>query len=49
MPASRSIVPSDIDRDVYLVLDDLVGRLGRAWRETEEKDTERAILIRAPV
>jgi len=30
------------DRDVYLVLDDFGGRLGRAWRETDEDQTDRA-------
>jgi hypothetical protein len=40
------MVPEDDNRNVYLAQDDLGGRLGRACRETEEKDTERAILIR---
>ena len=32
--------------DTYLVLDDFGGRLGRAWRETDEEATDRATLIR---
>jgi hypothetical protein len=28
------------------VLDDFGGRLGRAWRETDEEDTDRETLIR---
>jgi hypothetical protein len=46
MSQSPSIVPEDADRDVYLVLDDFGGRLGRAWRETDEADTDRSTLIR---
>jgi hypothetical protein len=42
MPGSRSIVPETDDRDVYLVLDDFGGRLGRAWRETDEESTDRS-------
>ena len=44
MPRSPSIVPEDTNRDVYLVLDDF-GRLGRAWRETDEAETSRATLV----
>jgi hypothetical protein len=44
MPRSPSIVPEDTNRDVYLVLDDF-GRLGRAWRETDETGTSRATLV----
>ena len=33
------------EKDIYLVLDDF-GRLGRAWRETDEAGTNRATLIR---
>ena len=40
-----SIVPQ-ADRDTYLVLDDFGGRLGRAWRETDEEATDRETLIR---
>jgi hypothetical protein len=45
MPRSPSIVPEDTNRDVYLVLEDF-GRLGRAWRETDEARTSRATLVR---
>jgi len=43
---SRSIVPQEANQDTYLVLDDFGGRLGRAWRETDEEDTDRETLIR---
>jgi hypothetical protein len=47
MPQSPSIVPvHGSDRDVYLVLDDFGGRLGRSWCETDEDRTDRATLIR---
>jgi hypothetical protein len=42
---SPSIAPNGLERDIYLVLDDF-GRLGRAWRETDEALTNRATLIR---
>jgi hypothetical protein len=42
---SPSIVPETDDRDVYLVLDDFGGRLGRAWRETDEGTTGRQTVI----
>jgi hypothetical protein len=45
MSQSPSIVPEDDNRDVYLVLDDFGGRLGRAWRETNEV-TDRATVVR---
>jgi hypothetical protein len=45
MPRSPSIVPGETNRDVYLVLDDF-GRLGRAWRETDEAGTNRNTLVR---
>jgi hypothetical protein len=45
MRASPSIAPENADV-VYLVLDDLGGRLGRTWRETDEDDTDRDTLIR---
>ena len=41
---SPSIVPSNAERDIYLVLEDF-GQTGRAWRETDEADTDRATLI----
>jgi hypothetical protein len=42
---SPSIAPNGVEKDIYLVLDDF-GRLGRAWRETDEAGTNRATLIR---
>jgi len=41
---SPSIVPANAEHDIYLVLDDF-GHTGRAWRETDASDTERATLI----
>ena len=36
----------EVSHDTYLVLDDFGGRLGRAWRETDEKSsTAREVLI----
>ena|SRR5437879_4524159 len=47
MPGSPSIVPHvPADQDVYLVLEDFGGRLGRAWSETAEEDSNRATLVR---
>jgi hypothetical protein len=46
MRRSPSIVPRAASRDTYLVLDDFGGPLGRAWRETDEEDTNRETLIR---
>ena len=43
---SPSMVPQEANHDTYLVLDDFGGRLGRAWRETDEEDTDRETLIR---
>ena len=43
---SPSIVPLETNQDTYLVLDDFGERLGRAWRETDEEDTDRETLIR---
>ena len=46
MPHRATLVPGEeTHRDVYLVLEDF-GRLGRAWRETDEAATSRATLIR---
>ena len=46
MPHRATLVPrEETHRDVYLVLEDF-GRLGRAWRETDEAATSRATLIR---
>ena len=44
MSTSPSIAPNGGERDIYLVLDDF-GRLGRAWRETDEAGTNRATLV----
>ena len=43
---SPSIVPREANQDTYPVLDDVGGRFGRAWRETNEDDTDRETLIR---
>ena len=41
-----SIAMRAASKDTYLVLDDFGGRLGRAWRETdEETSTSREVLI----
>jgi hypothetical protein len=45
MPTSPSIIPLSDERDVFLVLDDFGGRLGCAWRETEEDLTDRETVI----
>src|SRR6516225_11014528 len=41
---SPSIAPNGVEKAIYLVLEDF-GRLGRAWRETEENATDRETLI----
>jgi hypothetical protein len=41
-----SIVPSGPSQDVFLVLDQFGERLGRAWRETDENDTDYETIIR---
>jgi hypothetical protein len=46
MRASPSIVPHGADQDTYLVLDDLGGRLGCSWRETDAESADRETLIR---
>src|SRR6478752_132048 len=40
-----STAAPDSSQDTYLVLDDFGGRLGRAWRETDEEATSRDVLI----
>jgi hypothetical protein len=45
MRLSPSIVPGS-DRDIYMVLDDFGYRLGRAWPEMSEEDTDRDTLLR---
>lgn len=42
-PSIASAQPDDVD--IYLVLDDFGGRLGRAWRETDEERTDRETVI----
>ena len=44
--SSPSIVPPEANQDTYLVLDDFGGRLGRAWRETDEEGADLETLIR---
>src|SRR6516162_1855073 len=46
MSFSPSIVPWGPSQDVFLVLDQFGERLGRAWRETDENDTDYETLIR---
>jgi hypothetical protein len=41
-----SIAPREASQDTYLVLEDFGGRLGRAWRETDEEATDHETLIR---
>ena len=43
---SPSVVPLEANQDTYLALDGFGGRLGRAWWETDEEDTDRETLIR---
>jgi hypothetical protein len=42
-------VPDTDDRDISPVLDDFDGRLGRAWRKTQEERTDCATRHRRPV
>jgi hypothetical protein len=42
-PSIAAERPGDVD--VYLVLDDFGGRLGRVWRETDEERTDRRTLL----
>jgi hypothetical protein len=46
MRRSPSIVPETDDREIYLVLVDYGGHLGRAWPETDEERTDRETVIR---
>jgi hypothetical protein len=46
MPFSPSIVPLGEDQDVYLLLDQFGGPLGRAWRETDDEDTDFEAVVR---
>jgi hypothetical protein len=45
MRISPSIVPGS-EQDVYLVLDDYGERLGRAWAEASEENTDRDTVLR---
>jgi hypothetical protein len=42
---SPSIAPQGFDTDIYLVLDDF-GPIGRAYREVDENEADRATVIR---
>ena len=44
MPHAPSIAPHVPEKDSYFVLDDR-GRIGRAWRETDEDAVDRETLI----
>jgi hypothetical protein len=44
MSRSPSIVPDSIDRDIYIVPDD-VGLQAQVWRETNDAEADRATLI----
>jgi hypothetical protein len=44
MRTSPSITPHGAEQDTYIVLDDL-GRIGRAWRGTDEDAADREALI----
>jgi hypothetical protein len=46
MRASPSIVPRGADQDTYIVLDNVGGRVGCSWRETDAESTNRETLIR---
>ena len=45
MRRSPSIAPHGPDQDTFFVLDDFGGRIGRAWRETDEDAVDRETLI----
>jgi hypothetical protein len=45
MRCTPSVVP-DTACEVYLVLDDFGGNIGKAWRETIEANTKRGALVR---
>lgn len=44
-PAPSITPPAPDDVDVYIVLDDFGGKLGRAWRESPEDRTDRDAVI----
>src|SRR4051812_40988700 len=43
VPPIAAALPDDAD--VYLVLDDFGGRMGRSWREVDESQTDRDTVI----
>jgi hypothetical protein len=45
MHRSPSIIPDPDGREIYMVLDDFGGRLGRAWPEVDEDRTDREIVV----
>ena len=45
MSRAPSIAPLVPEKDTYFVLDDFGGRIGRAWRETDEDAVDRETLI----
>jgi hypothetical protein len=45
MRRAASIAPHVPEKDTYFVLDDFGGRIGRAWRETDEDAVDRETLI----
>ena len=45
MRGSPSIVPDAENREIYLVLDDFVGHIGRSWREVDEARADRESMI----
>ena len=45
MSRAPSIAPHVPEKDTYFVLDDFGGRIGRAWRETDEDAVDRETLI----
>jgi hypothetical protein len=45
MRSSPSIVPDSADQDIYLVLDDFIGHIGRLWREIDEDRADRESVI----
>ena len=44
MRRAASIAPHVPEKDTYFVLDDFGGRIGRAWRETDEDAVDRETL-----
>jgi hypothetical protein len=44
MSTSPSIVPDNIDREIYIALDDF-GLQAQVWRETNDAEADRAAVI----